>query len=112
MDTPALSVVIPTHKRPKELRLCLDHLAGQTIAKQLEVIVVSDGEDSEARAVTQARTWPFICTFFEIPKAQQGVARNHGVAHANAPVVLFLGDDCMLDPYACIAHVDMHTMHE
>jgi glycosyltransferase involved in cell wall biosynthesis len=106
MPTPRLSVVIPTYKRGAILRQCLDHLSKQTIAKDLEVIVVSDGEDAETAAVvkTHARA-----TFLQIPKTQQGVARNKGLEHATAPLTLFIGDDIFLAPEACETHVHAHA---
>lgn len=107
MPTPALSVIIPTHKRAAILKKCLEHLEKQTIADQLEVIVVSDGEDSETtescRAFKLSSFQAF--DFFSIPKSQQGVARNRGVGKAHAPIVLFIGDDILLAPDACAIHV-------
>ncbi len=43
--------------------------------------------------------------FFEIPKSQQGVARNRGVEKASADRILFIGDDILLAPDACEKHV-------
>ena len=112
MATPALSIVIPTHRRPAILSTCLDHVERQTIADRLEVIVVSDGHDSATIAVVNCKTWKVPVKFFEIPKSQQGAARNAGVKNATADVVLFIGDDILLAPGACEAHLAMHTTHE
>jgi len=98
---PKLSIVIPTHKRPAILRQCLERIAQQTIGDDLEVIVVSDGHDEEARRVADAAR----VKFFSIPKSQQGQARNEGVKHATAPYVLFIGDDIFLDSHACERHL-------
>ena len=54
MSAPALSVVIPTHRRPAILSACIEHLERQTAADAIEVIVVSDG--STVRAV-QPEMW-------------------------------------------------------
>lgn len=107
MPAPALSVIIPTHKRAGILKKCLEHLEKQTIADELEVVVVSDGEDPETmescRAVKLSSFQAF--DFFHIPKSQQGVARNRGVEKAHAPTVLFIGDDIFLAPDACEIHL-------
>lgn len=108
---PSLSVVIPTFRRPHILRLCLRCLETQTIADELEVIVVSDGPDPAAAALFKN---PASCqlpatSYLEVPKSQQGVARNFGVKHAHAPYVLFIGDDMLLERDACEKHLAAHA---
>ncbi|MDD5041137.1 MAG: glycosyltransferase [Candidatus Peribacteraceae bacterium] len=108
---PSLSVVIPTHRRPQILKLCLRCLEAQTIADELEVIVVSDGPDPETATLFKEPT-PYALrpiTYLEIPKSQQGVARNFGVKHAHAPFVLFIGDDILLERDACEKHLAAHA---
>jgi glycosyltransferase involved in cell wall biosynthesis len=104
----SLSIIIPTHRRPQILKRCLEHIAMQTIAKELEVIVVSDGPDEEAQKIVRAFQIPnskFQILFFSVPKSQQGQARNEGVKHATADRVLFIGDDIFLAPDACERHM-------
>ncbi|MDD4287001.1 MAG: glycosyltransferase [Candidatus Peribacteraceae bacterium] len=107
---PSLSVIIPTFRRPNILRLCLRCLEAQTVADELEVIVVSDGPDPETAKLFQRSTNYQLPTtnYFEIPKSQQGVARNFGVKHAHAPFVLFIGDDILLERNACENHLAAH----
>jgi len=109
--SPTLSVIIPTHKRAVILRKCVEHLAAQTIAKDIEVIVVSDGHDSETVKLMKEFSIlnsQFSITFLEIEKSHQGVARNKGVMMAQAPRVLFIGDDILLNPDACELHVQVN----
>ena len=118
MAKPHLSVVIPTHERAAILARCLHHLATQTIAKELEVIVVSDGHDDATE--TLCKNFPcspepvegFNVQFLEIPKSQQGIARNHGVEMATAPITLFIGDDIFLEPHACETHLRVHNQQQ
>ena len=105
---PSLSVVIPTHCRAGILSQCLDCLARQTVAGDIEVIVVSDGHDADTVAlITKAHTsaLPFPLRFFEQEKSQQGAARNLGVKHATGRYVFFIGDDAFLKPHACERHL-------
>lgn len=102
---PQLSVVIPTYQRSAILAECLKHLAKQTIAKEIEVIVVSDGKDDQAREVCRD------VMYVEVPKSQQGVARNEGVRHATGKFVLFIGDDIFLAPDACEKHLRSLSDH-
>jgi glycosyltransferase involved in cell wall biosynthesis len=112
MATPRLSIVIPTHKRADILKKCLLRIEKQTIAKQLEVIVVSDGHDDATEKLCRNSQFSFLnFQFFAIAKAQQGVARNKGVQEASAPLVMFIGDDCFLAPDACERHVAAHNAH-
>ncbi len=106
---PALSVVIPTHKRADILQQCIHCLERQTIADDLDIIVVSDGHDDETAALFVKDAWRIPMTFLEVEKSQQGVARNRGVALASAPLVLFIGDDIFLEPDACEHHVAAHA---
>jgi glycosyltransferase involved in cell wall biosynthesis len=109
---PVLSVIIPTYRRADILLKCLDRLEKQAIAKNLEVIVVSDGHDDKTAELiqhikqTEDGPSPSLASFkfLEIPKSQQGSARNAGVAVATAARVLFIGDDILLDADACEKH--------
>src|SRR3989338_11175092 len=106
-----LSIIIPTHERAEILARCLQHLSTQTIAKDLEVIVVSDGHDEATAQLFEKDNLPLaICDlrFIEITKSHQGVARNVGIKHATAPCVLFIGDDIFLEPHACETHLQTH----
>ncbi len=107
---PILSVIIPTHRRAEILALCLRHLESQTIADQIEVIVVSDGTDDKTAALFARSSWRIPVQFFEIEKSQQGSARNVGVQKAQGTYVLFIGDDIFLEPEACEKHVDSFTL--
>ncbi len=106
---PKLSVVIPTHLRPEILAECLRHLELQTIASDIEVIVVSDGEDAATASQVESGKLKVESSFFTIPKSQQGVARNKGVSEAKGEIVLFIGDDIFLHPDACEKHVEAHA---
>jgi glycosyltransferase involved in cell wall biosynthesis len=111
-----LSVIIPTHRRPTILKMCLDHLARQTIADQLEVIVVSDGNDNKTSRLFQKNTFHSPLStlhFLEVAPCHQGQARNFGVQKASAPYILFIGDDILLAPDACEKHLETHrsTLH-
>ena len=103
-----LSIIIPTHRRANILKSCLDHLERQTAKDRIEVIVISDGHDKETVEMLQNHTWNIPIRFAEIPKSQQGVARNKGVTMAKADLVLFVGDDILLTPGACETHLEAH----
>lgn len=111
-----LSIIIPTHNRPRILMQTLDCIADQTI-NDLEVIVVSDGPDDKTADMFAGLDWPFAIQYFAIPKSQQGVCRNRAFEKARGDYVLLIGDDIFLAPDACERHLKAHeaiakTLHE
>ena len=102
---PLISIIIPTHKRAAILQQCLEHLGKQTAVDQLEVIVVSDGEDPEAEK-TVKRSYKYPYNFIAIPKSHQGVARNRGIEKAQGKYCMFIGDDIFLAPNAVEKHLE------
>ncbi len=106
--TPVLSVIIPTHKRAQTLAQCLRHLEAQTIANDIEVIVMNDVPDDKEFERTANDTWRIPIHFETLPPCQQGIARNRGVQKARASTVLFIGDDIFLKPDVCALHVSLH----
>ena len=105
---PSLSVIIPTHERSEILSRCIAHLEKQTIADRIEVIVIGDGHDDATTELFARTSWKIPVSFEEIPKSQQGTARNRGVAKASSPVCLFIGDDIFLDKECCALHESIH----
>jgi glycosyltransferase involved in cell wall biosynthesis len=93
LPIPSISVVIPTRDRPEALRRCLDALAVQTIADELEAIVVDDGSLAGDLVAEMAREYPFV-RLIRQPAGGPARARNVGIANARASVVCLTDDDC------------------
>lgn len=97
--TVKLSVIVPTHDRPAELRRCLETLQAQTIAPaQLEVLVVDDGSTQDIVAVVDgvARTGPVEMRCEQQPMAGLNSARNRGVDASTGELLAFLDDDTLV----------------
>ena len=105
---PKLSIIIPTHKRADILERCLQHLAAQTVASDIEVIVIHDGQDDKTDRLMAKSSWQIPVYYESIPKSQQGVARNTGVQKAQSSTCLFIGDDIFLKSDACAHHLNAH----
>lgn len=102
---PAVSVVIPTLGRPAILARTLQRLAVQEDAPDFEVVVVADAAEQNLQQV-QA-----IAGGHRVAQAQKpgvSAARNHGLRMAQAPVVLFLGDDILAEPTLLAVHAAAH----
>ena len=97
---PRVSVIIPTHNRPRLTLRAIQSVQQQTL-RDLEIIVVDDGSTDH--------TWQSLLTIqaqdCRISLAQQtsqgaNPARNRGVSHAKAAHILFLDSDDELVPDA------------
>src|SRR6056297_1807949 len=92
---PAISIVIPTYRRPERmsrlLPLVLSQIAGLSQGTMLELIVVDNCPDLSARDVVTAFDNPV--RYHSEPAPGVANARNRGVAEALGEYVLFLDDD-------------------
>lgn len=102
---PTVSVVIPTHNRPKMMRDALDSVLRQQYAGKLEVIVVFDKADPDnslpleyadahVRVISNTRT-PGLAG-----------ARNSGILAASGSVIAFCDDDDKWLPGKLSAQID------
>jgi glycosyltransferase involved in cell wall biosynthesis len=90
---PLISVVVPTRDRPEALKRCLDALDAQTVAAQLEVVVVDDG--SVEGAVSSVVGRHPCARSIRQGGAGPAAARNAGAREALGSVLCFTDDDCV-----------------
>jgi GT2 family glycosyltransferase len=100
---PDISVVVPSHDRPLQLRWLLNGLEDQTLERErFEVVVAHDSSGPETEELL--RTHPLAKTGsvhgVALPpgSAPPGKNRNAGWRRAGAPLVLFTDDDCRPHP--------------
>lgn len=105
IDMQKISVVTPTHNRPKTLRMLLDSLEAQSLpAARFEVLVVGNEEDLGRAVVQEFESrgrldirWAFIPD--DPWKGRSASAkRNLGAKLAKNPWLAFTDDDCVADP--------------
>lgn len=101
-ETPcAVSVVVPTYRRPGLLHQCLTALCHQTMPpSRYEIVVVDDGLDTETiREVESWQAAPGVpqIRYLTTPASQSGpaVARNIGWRTAQSGIIAFTDDDCL-----------------
>lgn len=96
-----ISVVVPTYKRPGLLQKCLHQLTNQALEKQqYEIIVVSDGPDTESgKVVTEFAAGSSANIRFLALQNKKGpaAARNLGWQNAKGILIAFTDDDCLPD---------------
>lgn len=93
MITPLLSVVIPTHQRPKFLARSIASVLSTTSLHDVEVVVVPNGSSDEWRTVAVQYERDSRVRWLPLPIGNACVARNHGLANAQGTYVRFLDDD-------------------
>jgi glycosyltransferase involved in cell wall biosynthesis len=93
---PAISVIVPTRDRCKTLATTLERLRNQAPPERgFEILVVDNGSSDETGRLVEEveRGSAQSLRLIREPKPGPAAARNAGVREAQAPVVLFLGDD-------------------
>ncbi|MFJ3464184.1 glycosyltransferase family 2 protein [Achromobacter spanius] len=101
-DTIAVSVVVPTYKRPDLLARCLDALLRQQLSARYEILVCDDAaSDATRRQVEQLRLSrgdaPALRYLAVSGSRGPSGARNLGWRSAKAEVIAFTDDDTI--PY-------------
>ncbi|MGE5272128.1 MAG: glycosyltransferase family 2 protein [Thiohalocapsa sp.] len=97
----AVSVVIPTYRRPELLRRTLEScLAQQDVAAAFEIVVVDNDAAGSARAVVERVAAAAGVRVRYVPEPRPGIshARNTGVASAAGQYVAFIDDDEAAEP--------------
>ena len=91
-----VSVIIPTFRRAKEVRVAAESALAQTWT-HLEVLVVSDGPDAETAAAMVGLDSRL--RYIELPcNVGPAEARNAGVAASHGEWITFLDDDDLMLP--------------
>ncbi len=114
-DSPAASVVMPTHGRRASLLRVLRALGRQdTPTGAFEVVVVCDGDMDGSAAACRALAprLPYPLRVLEQPNSGPAAARNRGVGAACAPLIVFLDDDVEPDKGLIAAHLDAQEGQE
>jgi GT2 family glycosyltransferase len=108
---PRLTVVIPTRDRRDALADTLAALDRQRYEPdRVEVVVVDNGPGGATAAALAGREGRLPVRAVVEPAPGPAAARNTGVRHARAPVVLFLGDDMRPAGDRLLSrHIDLHA---
>lgn len=99
MSPPLISVVVPTHNRPDDLKQAVESLVVQDYPRFEVVIVGSNStEDSRAAAEDMAQRHPRVRVCHESTPGV-GPAHNRGCREAQGDLVAFLDDDELAPPH-------------
>jgi GT2 family glycosyltransferase len=102
MQSPVVTVVIPTRDRAQLLPQAIGSVLQQTLTAW-ELIIVDDGStDHTADVVAAFAVDPRVCYVRQDPRGVSA-ARNHGASRARAPFLAFLDSDDRFLPGALAA---------
>jgi glycosyltransferase involved in cell wall biosynthesis len=113
VETPSISVVIPTYNRSAVVERTLRCLEGQSYPpSRFEVIVVDNSTDGTPDMV-RGLSSEAACHIQLIADAPRlpAVKRNLGVRAAQGDIVLFFNDDVWAVPTLLREHADSHIAH-
>jgi glycosyltransferase involved in cell wall biosynthesis len=97
MNTPQVSVVIPTYGRGESLSRTLATLAKQDM-RGFEVVVVDDGSPEAVTEDIAPATDVFELRIIRHENAGPAAARNLGAQQARGEILAFTDDDCLPRP--------------
>jgi GT2 family glycosyltransferase len=93
--TPLFSVIVPTYRRPDQLKGCLRSLAGINYPKDyFEVVVVDDEGGIPLETFVSLFQDKLDITFLVQSHAGPAKARNTGAGYAKGQFLVFTDDDC------------------
>lgn len=109
-----ISIIIPTYNRDRVLKDCLRALFDQTLPKnKYEVIVVDDGSIDDTKKVVKKFVDDGENVKYLFQKNQrQGIARNNGLKIAKGKIIVFIGDDIIVDKKFLEEHLKFHLRYE
>ncbi|MBC2715380.1 MAG: glycosyltransferase [Desulfobacteraceae bacterium] len=103
LNTPLVSVIIPTYNRAWALKKAIDSVLEQDY-KNFELIVVDDGSTDDTEALIKA--YEKSVKFIQQPNLGVSAARNKGIAVSSGALVAFLDSDDYWYPEKLSAQVE------
>ena len=93
---PSVDVVVPSYRRPHQLRECLEGLGDQSLTPHRIVVVLRAGDTDSEALVSRLR----IPSLHRVSVGQPGVvaAMAAGFVHTTAPLVALTDDDAVPGP--------------
>lgn len=104
----SVGVVVPTHGRRAQLPRVLAPLLADPTVEQVVVVVDGYADGSWELVQEMSRTEPRLCPVWQ-ENAGEGRARQTGLEHSTADVVLFIDDDVVAGPGLAAGHLRRHA---
>ena len=105
-----ISIIIPTHRRKEILKKCLERFLEIDQEIDFEILVIEDGA-RDAEAIMNDFSSLNI-RYFSQEKKGQGAARNLGIDKSRGDILLFIGDDILVEKNFLSEHKKFHELHK
>ena len=98
MNTPLVSIIIPTYNRRRWIGECLDSVKAQTY-HQVETLVIDDcSTDGTVEWLRKQPKYSFARFHVQPKNSGASVARNNGIKIARGELIVFIDSDDLLAP--------------
>jgi len=94
---PTTSVIIPTYKRPDDLRACIQSVLQQTVTPT-ELLVIDDGDLQSPPLQPECEAAGIRYIYYKKDAPGRNASRNIGIDLSSGEIVFFLDDDVILYP--------------
>jgi glycosyltransferase involved in cell wall biosynthesis len=99
LQSPLLSIIVPTFNRPRSLQRCLSSLARLDVGgERAELIIIDDGSFPPCKPELSELSDTWRITVLRQENSGPAAARNHGAKKAGGRFLAFLDDDCTVPP--------------
>lgn len=106
-----ISVIIPTFNRLTVLKQCLESLKNQILSKdRYEIVIIDDGSTAEIKNdIDEILNFQGIrYLYIKQNNCGPASARNEGIRNAKGDMVVFIGDDIIVDENFLQEHYEFH----
>jgi glycosyltransferase involved in cell wall biosynthesis len=100
--SPFVSIIIPTYKRPDNIKLCLHHLLALNYPKnKFEIIIIDDGSNDDTERIikdlSRINKKNKISYVYQ-NNSGPARARNNGIKRSRGEIIFFVDDDILVKP--------------
>lgn len=114
-----ISIIIPTYNRFNKLANLLNSLIpqikGRELERNVEVVIVDDHSDrvvaERIRHLLNRNEYSFLKCFSLERNRGPSFARNYGLGQSVGDLIIFLDDDCIVEPNYILETVRVHEEH-
>jgi len=109
---PKITALVCTYNRADLLEKVLASLEQQTLPQSMfEVVLINDGSVDQTADIVKAYEQRLPMRYFHQENAGLAAAKNYGIRHATAPLVLFMDDDDEASPRLLEEHLKAHRKY-
>ncbi len=109
------SIVIPTYNRSPILKKTLSSIEDQVFPKnEFETLIIDDGSTDDTKNIIEKfqKNSALNIKYFFQKNQGPGQARNTGIDNSKGDIILFAGDDTILDKFLLSEHNKIHQQTE